>query len=148
MRTPTVMFLAGLAAGCSFGMTAQKFRPTESPRGVEAVIAVTDLEFVGELIEIRDAGFVLLSERWTVPIPNGTRATKERRLRLIPYAVVRRSRFEQMDPGVFFGGGRAPTTDGRERLRLVSRFPQGLSPGVLSQLLKEHGQAELAGVEP
>ena len=149
MKTPIViLLLAGLTAGCSFGMTAKKFRPAESPRGVEAVITITDREFVGELIEIRDAGLVLSSERWRVPVPNGTRETKEQRLRLIPYTAVERSRFEQMDRRLSIVDGRPPTTNGREQLRLVSRFPQGLSAEVLSQLLTEHGQTELAGIQP
>jgi len=143
-----ILLLAGLAGGCSFGMTAKKFRVTESPHGIETSITIADLEFAGELIEVRDTGLVLLSERRIAPIAGGTIEAKERRLRLIPFAAVRRSRFEQMDRRLYLVDGRAPTNEDREELRLVSRFPQGLSAEVLSRLLKEHGQTELAGMQP
>jgi len=143
-----VLLLAGLVGGCSFGMTARKFRVTESPHGIATSVTIADLEFAGELIEVRDTGLVLLSERRIAPIEGGTREAKERRLRLIPYAAVRRSRFEQMNRRLDLVDGRAPTNEGREQLRLVSRFPQGLSAELLSRLLKEYGQTELAGIQP
>jgi hypothetical protein len=143
-----IVLLAGFAWGCAYGMTKEKFRPAQSPRGVEASITTLVAEFAGELIEIRQTGLVLLSEKVISPTRNGPIETADRRLRLIPYAAVLLSRFDQLDKRVYIVAGRMPTGDGREQLRLVSRFPQGLSPEVLSQLLKEHGQTELAGIQP
>ena len=149
MKGPIVIvLLAGFAGGCSYGTTTEKFRLTHSPRGIETRITTSDAEFAGELIEIREAGLVLLSEKMFSLTRNGTIEAAERRLRLIPYAAVRRSRFEQLGRRVSINDGRAPTSGGRERLRLVSRFPQGLSQETLSQLLEEHGQTELAGIQP
>lgn len=149
MRRPIVLvLLAGFAGGCAFGMTTEKFRPTHSPRGIETRITTSDAEFAGELIEIREAGLVLLSEKMFSPTPNGIAETADRRLRLIPYADVRRSRFEQLGRRFDITLGRAPTGEGRERLRLMSRFPQGLSQELLSELLEAHGQTELAGIQP
>ena len=74
--------------------------------------------------------------------------TAERRLRLVPYTAVLSSRFEQLGRRLRIIDGRTPPDNDREQLRLVSRFPQGLSPEVLSQLLEQLGQKELAGVQP
>jgi hypothetical protein len=149
MRGPIVIvLLAGCAAGCAYGMTEKKFRAAHSPRGIETRITTSDAVFAGELIEVREAGLVLLSETMFRLAPTGTTETAERRLRLIPYAAVLVSRFEQLDQRVYIFAGRVPSGNGREQLRLVSRFPQGLSPEVLSRLLEEHGQTELAGIQP
>jgi hypothetical protein len=141
-----IVLLAGLAGGCAYGMTKEKFRPARDPHGIETRITTSAAEFAGELIEIRAAGLVLLSEH--VSFPRSGTTTAERRLRLIPYGAIRSSRFEQLDPRVDIIDGRTPPDQERERLRLVSRFPPGLSPEVLSQLLKECGQTELAGIQP
>lgn len=149
MKRPIVIvLLAAVASGCSYGMTTEKFRLTQSPRGIETRVTTSEAEFAGELIEIREDGLVLLSERMFFPTRNGTAETAERLLRLIPYAAVRRSRFEQLGRLVSIIDGHPPTDNGRERLRLVSRFPQGLSQEGLSQLLKEYGQTALAGIHP
>jgi hypothetical protein len=143
-----VALIAGLTGGCTYGMSTGKLRLTNSPRGVETRITSTGVEFAGELIEIRESALVLLSQRVVTPVKGGVTATPERRLRLIPYTAVLNSQFEQLSGRLRIVGGRAPTGEGREDLRLVSRFPQGLSPEVLLQLLKEHGQTELAGIQP
>jgi hypothetical protein len=143
-----VALLTGCAAACSYGMTAEKFRPARSPRGIETRITTSDTVFAGELIEVRETGLVLLSETLRSLARSSTTETADRRLRLIPYAAVVRSQFEQLDAGFFIMDGRMPTDKGREQLRLVSRFPQGLSPEVLSRLLEAHGQTELVGIRP
>jgi hypothetical protein len=69
-------------------------------------------------------------------------------LRLIPFTSVRTSRFEQMGSNITVRDGRPPDQGVLDRLRLVSRFPHGLSESVLSQLLATYGQTALAGVQP
>ena len=148
MKRPiAIVLLAGIAGGCAYGMTREKFRPAQNPQGIATHITTAAGEFAGELIEIRPAGLVLLSEEAGSIPRNGTAMAKPR-LRLIPYGAIRSSRFEQLDPRLYIIDGRTPPDKERERLRLVSRFPQGLSPEVLSQLLKAYGQTELAGIQP
>ena len=77
----------------------------------------------------------------------GTRAP-ELVLRLIPFTTVLTSRFEQMRSSIAVSDGRPPDQRVRDRLRLVSRFPHGLSEAVLSQLLAKYGQTVLAGIQP
>lgn len=138
-----IVLVAALAGGCAYGMTSQKFRPAHDPHGIETHVTTSNGEIAGELIEIRETGLLLASE---TPASNAT-ATAGHRLRLVPYAAIRASRFEQLGPGLSISDGRTPSDKTRERLRLLSRFPQGLSPELLSQLLKEYGQTELAGIE-
>jgi hypothetical protein len=43
---------------------------------------------------------------------------------------------------------RKPTRATRERLRLLSRYPNGVTPELLRQLLDAYGQAELTVLAP
>ena len=58
---------------------------------------------------------------------------------LVPYRVLQAGRFAQVgeltEP--------PPTKDFASRLRLVSRFPQGLTPEMLARLLAAYGQSAL-----
>ncbi len=87
--------------------------------------------FPGELIEVRDNGLVILSR------PDG-------KLLFVPYAATRASTIEQTDQRYEIKNGRQPPPDVHEHLRLISRFPQGLTPELLQQLLAMYQQTELA----
>jgi len=134
------LVLASAPAACSYGMTADKFRPATDPHGVTARITTNVAELRGEVIELQDAGLVIFSSR--------IGQTDERTLRLVPYATVRTATFEQLDSRYSIRDGGAPAGEVRERLRLVSRFPHGMSAAVLAELLKANGQTQLAGIEP
>ena len=143
-RSIVLVLLTSLASGCSFGMRAERFTPAQYPDGIQAHITTTDASLDGELIEVRDSGLVLLCDRIAIR-PSATQA-QNRRLRLIPYELMLAGRFDQTKLRI--AKGIAPTAASVEQLRLLSRFPQGLSPAVLSALLEGHGQSGLAGVEP
>lgn len=145
MRLLMVIVWFAAAVGCAFGPKARTFRPAEGPAGVEAHLTTSDAEFSGELIEVRSDALVLLSHAHATD--RGARAP-ELVLRLIPFTTVRASRFEQMGTTVTLSDGRAPSERVRDRLRLVSRFPHGLSDPVMSQLLAKYGQTALAGIQP
>lgn len=146
-RPAFVALLAVASVSCSTGMTAAKFRPAQEPSGVVAHINTIEVELTGELLEVRANGLVLLS-RSSVARLTSTTPMPELVVRLIPFERVRSSTFEQMDPQAVISGGVAPNPKIRERLRLVSRFPYGISPEVLSHLLSHYGQAEIAGIRP
>ena len=126
-----VLICATVAAACSFGPRIAGFGPAQAPNGVSVKVTTGADDIAGELIEIRDAGLVVL-----------TRGSGK--LRLIPYAEIRSANFEQV--GSLVHGGSPPTPENHERLRLLSRFPQGMSPDVLRTLLQQAGQTELLGV--
>ena len=129
---PMLVAVVLLSASCSFGPKLADFAPAHTPNGVSARVTTRGLDMNGELIEVRDNGVVLLT-------------AGSGKLRLIPYGDVRSSNFERL--GHLIEGGRTPDSATRERLRLVSRFPQGMSPEVLQTLLKASGQSELLGIQ-
>lgn len=131
MATPhrlALLAAACLAGGCKYGMTADKFVPTHTPDGVAVHLVVGTVPLTGELIEVRDDALVIRTGKI---------------LRLVPYAIVTSARADQTN--VTISGGRAPSRQNQERLRLLSRFPQGLGPDLLDRLLRAYGQAQLAG---
>ena len=122
------LVLAVTTAGCSYGMTAARFRPAESPQGVMLRLTTDTRQYDGELIEVRPDGILVLADG---------------RLWIAPYGTIVASRIEQVSSDYALGGGSAPRPEVQEQLRLLSRFPAGLTPGLLKQLLALHGQTEL-----
>ncbi|HXG55120.1 MAG TPA: hypothetical protein VNJ03_07040 [Vicinamibacterales bacterium] len=132
MRGPIILLVLSVTAvACSYGTRIADFRPAHSPHGVNVHVTTSVGDLNGELIEMRDAGFVVLT-------------AASNKLRLIPYAQVRSAKFEQVGS---LRGGRPPVPTDGERLRLLSRFPQGMSPQVLATLLRIYGQDELLGIQ-
>lgn len=143
-QTLLALAVVGLAA-CQAGMTVERFEPASSPNGVTAQLTTADGALTGELIEVRASGLLILTGVGgpAGQPPGGATAT----LRLVPFSAVRASSFPQLG-GVSIRDGQTPAGAVRERLRLVSRFPHGLSPELLKQLLARYGQTEVAGVRP
>jgi hypothetical protein len=70
-------------------------------------------------------------------------------LQFVAYAEIRSARtVDQTGSSAAITDRRTPDPDMLEHLRLLSRFPQGLTPEVLQLLLTAHGQSELARVAP
>jgi len=129
----TLVVLAGLGGGCSIGMTAKKYRPAQAPKGVIMHVDSTQGRYSGELIEVRDSGIVLLTDQ---------------KLRLLPYTAILSSSVDQTSSRYAPSNRTAPKPDVQAHLRLLSRFPQGLTPELTGQLLNAYGQTELAGATP
>lgn len=143
-QTLIVLLAATVAQACSYGMTTARFGPASSPRGVSTRITTSSLELRGELIEVQESGLLILTaSRGSEKAP-----TQERLLRLVPYSAIRSTKFEQLGSGYKVSDEQPPPAAVRERLRRVSRFPYGLAPELLKQLLESSGQAQLAGVQP
>jgi len=125
--------LACLNNGCHVGMTAPKYRPAQGPQGVIMHVATAEGKFSGELIEVRDAGIVILADG---------------KLRLLPYTVILSSQADQTSSRYSISKRTVPKPDVLAHLRLLSRFPQGLTPELMRQLLDLNGQTELLGPNP
>lgn len=136
----TVFVLASSTAACSYGMTADKLRLTTSGRGVNTQIRTSDMEFRGELIEVRSEGLLILASSGALDPP-----AQKPLLRVVPFTAIMSSRFDQLGRSYQIERGRPPQPADLERLRLVSRFPYGLAPELLQKLLENNGQTELAG---
>jgi len=151
-RTAQVLLLACVAAGCSLGMTATKYPPALGPRGVGVRLDLGQRQVVGELIVVRDSGVVILTGGTSSSVPtaegNTTRARDQARLQFVAYRDILSSKVDRTSASVAVTDRQAPDPGVRERLRLLSRFPQGLTADLLKRLLAAHGQTELPGVTP
>jgi len=123
----TMRRLAGLTAlalvGCHVGTRASSFAPAIDPEGVSAQIVTHAGTFEAELLAVSDTALLLLRNRTVV---------------LASYAVIREATFQQVSEAV--ERGVAPDSATRKRLRLISRFPQGVSREQLRALLAAYGQ--------
>lgn len=144
MRSVAVMILIGcLSSACAIGMESREFKPATAPAGIRAHVQTTTGQLTGELIEVREAAIVLLTEEGEATAPGG----RPRRLRLVPFTAISRADFEQRGSDVRLSDGQPPSPRARERLRLLSRFPYGMSPAVERELLKAYGQSAFDGVD-
>lgn len=145
MQRFILLLISCVTASCMFGMTDEKFTPARNPSGIETRITTASGELRGELIEVQDSAMILSA--WLASPPKEEPKNEGRKLRIVPYAAIRRAEFDQLDSRFAIRDGQAPPGNVRERLRLVSRFPYGMSPEILAELLRVHGQTSLAGLE-
>src|ERR1035438_3309013 len=59
----TLVILACLSNGCSFGPTVRTYRPAQTPKGVNMRVETAQGKLSGELIEVRDAGIIVLVDQ-------------------------------------------------------------------------------------
>jgi len=135
MWRATILLFTCIVSACSYGITAKKFPPAQGPSGVMMTITTDQLTLHGELIEVRDSGLVIVSQ-------------SENKLWFVPYAATIRSTIAQTANRYAIKNHQPPGPEVREHLRLISRFPQGLTPELLQQLLSLHQQTQLAGSLP
>jgi len=111
--------------GCNIGGRVDRFAPAKRPEGVAVALELRGGgRAQGELLAVQDTALVVLA-RDTVT--------------LVRYDALNAGQFSQV------GDLREmpPAPDFASRLRLVSRFPQGLTTDMLARLLAAHGQAAL-----
>jgi hypothetical protein len=137
--------VATVAGGCSYGMKVATFVPASGPRGILCRVSLDSTRMEAELIEVRDTGLVVLTNPNAAP-SSSVDAVNVPRLRLLPYGSIRSARFEQTNLAV--GGGSVPAPKTLRRLRLLSRFPQGIGPDLLESLLRAYGQTQVDGTRP
>ena len=126
-----VLSCALLAACGTFGATAASLPPAVGPLGAridvyQVVAPATQPPASCELLAVLDSALVLSC---------GTRLT------LAPYSRIRRAAVQQLGREYGFEG--PPAAAPRERLRTVSRFPQGMRDEWLTSLLVAAGQPSL-----
>jgi hypothetical protein len=144
MRTTAVMMLiVCLSSACTIGMSTSEFKLARAPQGIASKVLTATAQFTGELIEVREEAVVLLADEAGAGAPG----VRQQRLRLIPFAAIKKAEFEQRGSDVQLADGKRPSPLLRERLRLLSRFPYGLSPAAERDLLKAYGQDGFAGVD-
>lgn len=122
MRSLITRAMAAIAmVACYTGPSAGSFTPAATGHGIDGSLRLRETRIVGEVLEVSDSGYVLLSQNM---------------LTFIPYSAVRSASFSGLGS---YDDGR-PEPEMMERLRLVSRFPQGITPSTMRVLLADTGQ--------
>lgn len=111
--------------GCFVGPSVGGFPPAQGPEGIAADLHLKDARVRGELLEVQDTAIVVLREQRVVFVP----------LEAIDYGTFRQR-------GTLIVDGRFFDEAAAAKLRLVSRFPAGLSPERRAALLAAYGQSE------
>jgi hypothetical protein len=116
-----------LLTACSVGTTGRNYAPAKGPAGATVTLELTGKRTMGgELLAVEPGTLLVLSGRqlFRVALP-AVRSGKA--------------------PKVVFSGN--PLQDQlRERLRLISRYPQGVSAELEARLLEAYGQAAIQEV--
>lgn len=144
MRTAhsLLLLLVLSIAGCSVGVKVEDFEPAQGPHGVQMELklngnVIDGNKISGELLAVREDG-VLLNVIDHPDYPNATG-----RIVLIPFWMMNTAELEQMGRVKVASQGKEMDEVYLNRLRLVARFPQGLSDELLAVLLAELGQDQV-----
>ena len=111
-------------SACMVGPSTRTFTPAKGPHGVEADLHLKGARVRGELLEVQDTALLVL---------------RADRVVLVPLRMIAAGQFRNR--GSLVWNGRA-SRDALPRLRLLSRFPAGLTPEVRARLLGVYGQTE------
>jgi len=128
MRTPTALRVARLllvavvALGCYTSTDPNRFAPAIGPHGVMGALALSNTRVGVELLELRDSSYVVLVRN---------------RVAIVPFRAVSAWRFDQIANWRYA----PPAGLLREQLTSASRFPYGMPPTALAELLAAAGQA-------
>jgi hypothetical protein len=110
--------------GCMLGPTTRTFAPAHGPKGIEADLRFKVGRLAGEVLEVQDSALVLLSTNRVVRVP-------------IEAIVI--GRFSRRGTLIQEGHVDRGTL---ASLKLVSRFPAGMTPEIRTRLLAVYGQTE------
>lgn len=123
MRPLTGILIVGVVVACSVGPRPEKFPPAREPAGATIQLRLRGKRVVtGELLAVQDSGLLV-------------RDTS--RILLVPNRAVQNGSLVTGGGGSFSG---KPVGGTRERLRLLSRYPSGVSGELLTSLLAAYGR--------
>ena len=111
------------------GMTMDQFPLFSTARGVWVKISAEQRSFSGELIAVQPDSIIVLGNQ---------------KLRLVAYTTMIAAQFTEGTSLHSIKNRHTPSSNALAHLKLFSRYPQGLSPGLLQKLLALHGQTGLA----
>ena len=132
MRAVPIALVAWLGlTGCHVGPRPESFLPAQHPEGVAARLVTRSRQVRGEVLVVQDTALI---------VRGGDS------LYFVPVAAIRQGTFLPVNEAEIRRGSFVRKLAGRERLRLVSRYPQGLSVDRLQALLAAYGQQALVEV--
>ena len=131
------LLLPGLlvVSACALGPRTKTFAPVRRPAGALADVSRGNAAFKAELLAVTDTALLMLN-------------TRARQIVLVPYTATTEVQFSQLPDAFTLHGGRVPPPELRDRLRLWSRFPPGVTAELLHQLLAAYGQNSLEVLPP
>jgi hypothetical protein len=123
-----------LLSGCTIGRSVTNFALSRAPAGAHVGVRLTTERIVsGELLAVEDSALVVLADSTA-------------RITRIGMAQVGEADLAEVGPIVWHGRFLSPA-----RLtfaRNVSRYPQGVSPALLEELLQAYHQTTIAALIP
>lgn len=139
------VFLPVMLSACELGPQIATMAAPRQPGGATVVVAVNAsgqrqrAEYEGELVAVRDDGAIVALHSDAGPKP---------RLTLLPWQLVAAITATQL-PGfkAQSEAGGAPRDSQMEKMRLVSRYPQGVSSALMVELLAAYQQESLDTLE-
>ena len=151
MKIPYLYLLLCLAiSGCHVGPQIENLEHARRPEGITTSIALRDgtaerKRVEGELLEVRKDGLLLNARE------AGEAPVVKRHVVFVPYTAMVNVSLEKLKLSVLdnkntWNESAASTRSlerDRETLRLLSRFPQGLSRPLLEELLAAEGQTSV-----
>ncbi len=105
---------------CSLGTRVSSFDPATGPQGVFGTISTRDTTLRAEVLAVSDTALIVV---------------RAGNVELVSYAAITYASFAQLGSSYDIENGHPPDAATLERLRLLSRFPQGVTPELLRQLL-------------
>lgn len=126
MRVMGMLALAAIAA-CS-SPQLRNYAPAQRPAGLLVQLRRDTLTRAVELLAVSDTGLLVLDQT---------------HLTFAPYVGIDDLSAKDLPALQQWPERTAPPTEVRDRLRRLSRFPQGVSGDLLAQLLRAYGQDSL-----
>ncbi|MGH7649384.1 MAG: hypothetical protein ACREND_14805 [Gemmatimonadaceae bacterium] len=130
MKASLLIVLCAIAFGCHVGERVEDFKVAHEPTGTSAeVIVASGTIMRAELLAVSDSNIVVLWSGTVIDVPYG-------HTKLVSIET----------PNIRLEHGAHPSADQLERLRLISRFPQGMSPELQARLLAAYHQNAIGSV--
>jgi hypothetical protein len=118
-------------AGCHIGHTGADIPVASQPGGAHVVLRTASGVYNGELLAVQDDGVVISNDR----------------IMFAPFTSLALLTVDRMGRQFRLSKAEVPSGDQLALFRAVSRFPQGLSPAIRSQLLAQKSQAEIVVIQ-
>jgi hypothetical protein len=120
-------------SACAIGGNAGKWVVANGPAGATVEVSTNSAKLNAELIEVGDEGVVLKGS--------------DGKLLFARYSVIQHLRAPRQGAGYATGGRIPPSATAKANLKLVSHFPQGLTPEIRAKLLAGAGQSDFVVLE-
>ena len=124
----TTLAVIAIVGGCTVGKSGKNLMVATGPAGASINAAVPQGAVTGELVTLREHGLIVRSGA---------------QLRFLPYGIITRMTVSELGPNYAVSAQSGMTAQKKARLRLVSRFPQGMTPEIEREFLVKLGQSAI-----